>query len=251
MHMLRLNRDENNRNVSISYKKKDSLFTSTFIFAFTFALLTHTLPLYVFNISSINLNYPKLVLPPVTVQTDDLPHNKFNENNTSSNLDQRIIAKRNALIPPFSKVELPKISDYQGDVNTIFPPHHFQISHLFDDYENAVFLTNNNPISIVTIHPAYEINAFGSLSESLPPIISEKKISAPASQIEKKRLIFSTIVDNESGKVIWIENVSKLKNKKLIKKATELLNDLKFNITKGTLFTYGDIEITFTMALNN
>jgi len=249
MNMLKIEKDSIKDSLSIQYKKRDSLFTPSFVTALSIALLIHIIPLFLFDISSINLNYPSLILPPITVQIEQSSSNNINANTTSSEIERRRLAKKKALIPPYSTIEFPKIDAYSTDLTIDLPLYKLDDLDHFDQIESSFMVNTENPIAIITTHPEYEVVACGPLCDHLIPINSPNTVSAIHSKIKKERLIFSTDVDKKTGKVIWFEKISGSNNNATLQHASEILKSLHFVFTKKNIISKGVIEITFAKII--
>lgn len=241
--MLKLKRNGKSQLITIMISKKENFLNRTFLIAFMIALSVHLIPFFVLKISKINLNYPNQLFSPTAI-TSDLFFNDYPENGVGAELSDLYELKKSFLSLALPSISIPEPIHTPKPLS--FETFQAQATPNIDLQES---LTDDNTLFVSV--PKIRISISGPAAtkqfslEGVPDIAIT--LNLPATEVEQERLEHEILIDNASGKIIWISPLSTSLNKELNTRAENMLKHLNFEISNIPTHTSGLIETIFSL----
>lgn len=239
--MLKLERVDNSRKISIRMRHKERFLNRIFLTALAAAAALHLLPLTLFTITPFRLGYVQRDLLPATVRADTgsndaLVNTSAHEADPSTKYlgliplpDSPLTKPRHTLIV---KPEIPSTKDLLEDVSDDIPT--LSSTHLPATY------------------PRLSINVSGPLAEENILLDDKLKAAMVPRSVELDGLIQHKVVYNvryegEHGTLFWFDPLQLSSNKKINALAERLLTSLRFQNDRKNILLPGEIEMIFTL----
>lgn len=239
--MLKLERTSREGLINVTVRDKEFLFTQSFAFAFAIALAIHLGLMILFHVTPFKIGINETVLLPTNVEADP----SFNES-VVAEVKPTIETISGLPFPPPSHpvvLQHPSFLNFHSiDYYTIESSTHL----VFDQIEKEVYRPLFNPLAGAQKQPL-EILISGHLAqqELLSTGMNHKEIPPlPVLERDKRRLIFSVMVEGRTGRIFWIEQKQQTNNSLIDRFAKAILYDMRFAINPELVLS-GEIELHF------
>ncbi len=243
--MLKFEKQNSRSALSVVMREKHPVFTSSLLIGLVLALVVHITPFFLIRIRS-GSNWS--VLPPFSILIERGDENLLK--NSADYESETMKEKNHPWIPPEKNMEYPILSLNSKFFLEEFVSGFSSGEDVLDlqEIENEAYREMAAEVSFPVHFPEYEIKIFGDLSEIPVHIPKSKTLALPHNTLNRSRLAFHILVDNEKGSVIWHELIAASGDQKKNQRAEKILKTLQFDAAHRGLFTAGDVEIVFTGA---
>lgn len=222
--MLKLEKVSKTLEVSITLRKKETVFNSTFLKALALALGLHLLAAILFQVSPFILRGSQIVLPPTIVDAD------LSDGFVIAHADSEENLPRHIKEPPGAKLPLPEM-----DLKS-------------PNLEMDQNLYKNPFLSLESNLDLFEIPKMGQNLIISGPLAENPLLEEPSFNFNAKmayRAHFAVNLDAKSGTLFWFESLQTDPDPFLELQAEKILRNLRFAPVTESLIVSGEIEITF------
>lgn len=242
--MLKLERTSHDHDVSITFRNKEHVFTRSFLTAFTVALMIHLGLILIFHISPLKIRWSNTPSLPIVIETD-LAHN---ENLVLANISPETLPDHFLLTAPASLPYLPSTPIYSNPRQIEYSEKSHAILDLFNEIEKEIYLPAFSPASRASYSEPISILISGPLASKTlikNPSAQEHQINISSGlNIQRpQHLLYSVLVDEQSGRVFWHESLQKIDNPSLETFATTMIYEMQFAPTPSAFVVAGQIEL--------
>lgn len=242
--MLKLERTSHDHDVSVTFRNKEHFFTRPFLTAFGVALAIHLGLILLFQISPLKIRWNNTSSLPIIVETDLA---RPGENLVVANISPDALPDNILLKAP---PPLPFLASYPLFL------HNRQIEYieespagvnLFNEIEKEIYLPTFSPAGSSSLKPISVLISGPLASRALinNPLTKDYRTNVLSELIVQipKHLLYSVLVDEQSGRIFWHEPLQQTDNAALEKFVTSIIYGLQFAPTPSAFVTAGKIEL--------
>jgi hypothetical protein len=235
--MLKLEKARN-RDINISFRPQQKLFTRSFLIAFSIAFSLHLLAVLIFQVHAFFLN-DRGLSSPVMVEVDNTGSLEDAEEGTFAFLEKQESVKQHRLAPSLSEPyvhALPKNISKQHVVLKDTPSSKrnpfFSIE---EDWQSLV--QTNQPPKKIKIHVSGPLAEFPSIDDQLHQ--EEAKLAAAFAE-SSAQVKYEVRIDHQTGKIFKQE----IENPRIAQATADILNKIRFKKDSKHFVTAGEIEFS-------
>lgn len=243
--MLKLEKTSRDHDVSVAFCSKEHFFTRPLLTALAVALGIHLGFIILFQVSPLKIRWDNTPILPSIVETELLPPG---ENLVMAKIDLEAL-------PDNILTKAPPPLPFLADLPLFLPNRHIEfkgqaqaLTTLFTEIEKEIYLPSFSqagspslgPLSVHISGPLANKKLINDHLQKYPTnIFSELNTKAP------QRLLYSVLVDEQSGSVFWHELVEKGVNEAMEKMGSGIIYGLEFAKMPSAFVTAGQIELYF------
>lgn len=234
--MLKLERTSHDHDVSVTFRSKEYFLTRPFLTALGVALTIHLGLFLLFQVSPLKIRWNNTYSLPIIVETD-LAQN--GENLVVANISPDALPDNILLTAPPS---LPFLATSPLFLNNrqmeYIEETHVEVN-LFEEIEKEIYLPTFSPAGSSSLKPISILISGPLASRTIinNPVLDLETVKTP------RHLIYSVLVDEQSGCIFWHEPLQQSDDVALEKCVTSLIYGLQFATTPSAFVTAGKIEL--------
>lgn len=245
--MLKLEKARN-QEVTVTFRKRERLFSSTFLYALSMALGLHLFAALIFQIHTY-LHTNDKVFSPVTVEIDRAGLASDGNNGAVASIDESYSSSNDELAPKASSPTLSMLStvpavhhiDYIKESNS----QHNPFGAIEDDLQYLFFQKESEQLPVIQVHVGGVLAEIPVIKDGVGPelirILSAKGLT-------QQRLSYAVQVEGKTGRIFWHMPMSAIEKSELGDAAEQILNEMRFQKDDDIFIAAGEIEIEFRLS---
>lgn len=234
--MLKLEKVSRDGMISVIVRDKERLFTESFLYALSFAVVFHLSLFFLFNIAPFSMGISKSVFPPTRVEAAT----PFQES-AIAEVKTKALTIRGLPPPPSTEPQL--LSKPQFIAIRPVENVNIKTKNTFIQFEKEIYQPSLNLLTKLPKKP-FEIIVSGTLSKYSWQSNGLNTITGMSNQLEEWSAVYSVIVEGKTGKIFWFEPIQQIPNT-LKNLAESILQNMQFASDPNVVATHGGIELHF------
>lgn len=242
--MLKLERTAHNQHIAIAIKDREYLFTQPFQLALAIAIGIHLFFLLLFQITPIQFNFRPILFPPTTAEAILGSESGL----IAAPLNEKIPAKYAFLEREDPKPHFQEIPHFHRARQMVAIQEKEKSENPFFTLEQEVYQPKFPPHITPRHLPPISFVISGSLASKtlLHPLIQDLFLSPPVQEPFSGRIIYSVLVEEKTGEILWYEAIQRSDTPSLNAFAEDLLALMRFEKQlKSPWMISGVIEMHF------
>jgi hypothetical protein len=231
--------------VTFSIKRKNPVFTSTFLRILAIVFFLHLIPLFIFRIDTSTYKDPPPTLP-INLNAD-IGISKQSETSLSSiQVDDNGLLPRYVLEPETLLPQLPDLPNTHIEKNVKHQKDKTIFEKLFYQIEHTPYEKESLDLPLLSKTPKIKVQLAGYLSElemeelKLPPLFF---MNIPSSITDDFHVLFKVKVDERKGEIFWYTLQSSSQVDYIDDLSEEILKTVRFKPSRSGSIVEGEIDL--------